>query len=64
MLGNVTAAEVRKKIEDGDQRCKGVQEAITAAAKERAREERLEVRRKWATEKKKLQALLDVLEIE
>ena len=64
MLKDVKAEDVRKLIEDGETRCKGVQESITKESNKRASESRLSVRQVWAAKRKKLQALLDVLELE
>ena len=64
MLSDLTAKEVRERIVEGDGECAAAQDRITKAAKERAREERLECRQKWAADKKKLTALLAVLEID
>ena len=61
---DVKADEVRAMIMDGDERCKAEQVAITAYSNKQAREERLSVRRKWNSDRKKLMSLLVVLEID
>ena len=61
---DVKADEVRAMIKDGDERCKAEQVAITAYSNKQAREERLSVRRKWNSDRKKLMSLLVVLEID
>jgi hypothetical protein len=64
MLGNVTSADVHKKITEGMEKCDHDQGTIANKYRDIARMERLKVRQDWAADRKKLQALLDVLELE
>jgi len=64
MLGNIPASDVRQKIEEGDEKCKRDQKIIASKAMGKANAERLVARQAWAANKKKLKALLDVLELD
>ena len=64
LLGSLTAAEVRLKITNGDEKCEADQKAIGDAAKKLANAKRLAVRQEWAANKKAYKALLTALEID
>lgn len=64
MLGNVTIAEVKEQIDGGDKQSLMDQGMIARAHQKAARDEKLSVRQKWGPKRRKLQILLDVLEMD
>lgn len=59
-----TIAEVKEQIDGGDKQSLMEQCMVTNDYRRVVRENRLTIRRKWAAKRKKLQTLLDVLEMD